>query len=177
MQNSSKIFLPAGQSALAGIIMGVDKSGVLLQPQGVFVYQGNQYRIPLRYVYSGALFDFGSGYDAGAFLMPYISTTTGTIQDNGALLYLSPRTVHSQLARLYLFNSTDPYFKLVHSENDYVVKQITAQNPSFSNEFVYYGDVRGPIKIWSINYPTNMVLNKSYLETTFPDPALTVARA
>jgi asparagine N-glycosylation enzyme membrane subunit Stt3 len=174
-QNDSRIFLPEGKTVLAGIILGVDNSGVMLQPQAAFIYQNNQYRLPLRYAYNGSLVDFGSGYDAGVFLMPYISSA-GAMQENGALIYLSSKVVHSQLARLYLFNLSDPYFKLVHTENDYVVKQLKAQNPSFSKDFVVYGDVRGPIKIWSINYPDNMVLNKSYLETKYPDLSLTIAR-
>jgi len=37
-------------------------------------------------------------------------------------------------------------------------------------EFVYYSPVglQGPIKIWEINYPSNIKLNSTYLDTDYP---------
>jgi hypothetical protein len=50
------------------------------------------------------------------------------IDQTGALLYLSDRTVMSQLAKLYLYEQdNNGTFKLVHSEDDIVVKQLKAQ--------------------------------------------------
>ena len=74
---------------------------------------------------------------------------------NGALLFLSNKTVMGQLARLYLYNEKNDYFKLVHTEDDYIVKQLKASNATDS-DFVFYDSpydksLRGPIKIWEIS--------------------------
>ena len=69
--------------------------------------------------------------------------------------------------RLYLYKDDDPYFKLVHSEDDFVVRNLKDQNAiSESDDIVDYQGLRGPIRIWEIHYPSNISLNQSYLVTT-----------
>jgi hypothetical protein len=173
-ENGTKIFLPAGKAGLGAVILERNSSGALVSnPTGIFVYQNSQYRIPFRYAFDGKLIDFGSGLDAGVFLMPRLNNVQSSFQveTDGAMLYLSSRTVHSQIARLYLYNENNPYFKLAHSEDDFVVAQLKAQNSAIG-DFVYYGGVRGPIKIWNINYPAGMSVKDEYLLTDYPDPAL-----
>jgi asparagine N-glycosylation enzyme membrane subunit Stt3 len=174
--NGSRIFLPEGQAGLAGVLIERDSSGVLVQnPIGVFIYQSKQYNIPFRYAHDkGRLIDFGTGYGAGVFLMPRVVTsqTSTQLQQDGAMLYLSPKTVMSQVARLYLYGENNPYFKLAHVEDDFVVAELKKQNSSIG-DFVYYGGFRGPIKIWSVSYPSGEKVNPEYLRTTYPDVALT----
>ncbi len=177
--NGTKIYLPAGNAALAAVTIEMDRNASLAgQPNGMFYYQGKIYTLPLRYVYiNKKLIDFKFGVEGGAFFMArLIQDSNGVrVEKNSALLYLSNRTVKSQLARLYLYNEENPYFKLVHSEDDFVVAQLKAKY-GFDEDFVIYGDIRGPIKIWEINYPSGMKVNPDYLKTSYPDVNLSIAR-
>ena len=167
--NGTKIFLPGGSGGLGGIVIGENKiTKKLRQPVGVFVYAGNQYRIPLRYAfYKGELIDFESGLDAGIFIMPKITQSNGRVQidEKGTLLYLSRRVVHSQFARLYLFGE-EGAFKLVHSEDDFVIKSLKNQGLNVG-DIAYFQGLRGPLKIWEIEYPEDIEMKDVYLETSY----------
>lgn len=179
--NGSKISLPSGKAVIGAIIIERDKSNQISKVEEVVIYNNRQYRIPIRYVYDSKFIDFSSGSESGVFLFPAISQVSGgmTMDKTGALLYLSNRTVKSQLARLYLYNEANPNFKLVHSEPDQIVSSLRSQGALAENEdFVYYpgADLRGPIKIWEINYPSGMQINQTYLQTSYPNPNLQIAR-
>ncbi len=170
--NTSAIFLPGKQAGIAAIIIEKNQDNTLaIPPKGIFVYQGKQYQLPLRYAFDGKFHDFGEGVDAGIFFFTRIATNQQggvNVENQGALMYLSNRTVKSQLARLYLYNENNPNFKLVHSEDDFVVAQLKAQTGA-KDDFVLYGGVRGPIRIWEINYPTGIEANPKYLEVLPPE--------
>jgi asparagine N-glycosylation enzyme membrane subunit Stt3 len=180
--NGTKVFIPKeGQSGIIGIIVERDAlGGLVTNPIGVFINQGKQVRLPLRYVYDAEenkFKDFGSGLEAGIFTMPYVGQSQRggiSIDKDGVLMYLSDKTVRAQLARLYLYNENDSYFKLVHSEDDFVVAQLKEGNATKS-DFVYYGGLRGPIRIWEINYPKNITANPQYLQIPYPDMRLSLA--
>ena len=169
------------------IAMEKDALGNLIsQPTGFFVYQKSpnvtpeQYTLPLRYSFVNEFKDHGSGVEAGFFVIPTINNN-GQVEDDGALMYLSKRTVKSQLARLYLYDEDNPNFKLVHAEDDFLLSQVKAQNPEFTGHFVYsnlpnYPGFKGPIKIWEINYPSDLEKKDEYLETVYPDLALRSVR-
>ncbi|MBS3098898.1 hypothetical protein J4462_01665 [Candidatus Pacearchaeota archaeon] len=171
--NESRIFLPAGQAGIGAILVERrNENAELLQPRAIFVYQGQQYTLPLRYAHDGNKFyDFESGIESGFFLMPRV-VGQGQIDPDGTMLYLSSRTVKSQLARLYLYEEDNPNFKQVHSEDDFIITQIKAQNPSFNSDFVEYGGLRGPIRIWEINYPEDIEVNEEYLSKEYPEEIL-----
>jgi asparagine N-glycosylation enzyme membrane subunit Stt3 len=180
--NGTKMFIPSGgNGGLAGIIVERNNEGILANnPIAVFVYQNKQSRIPLRYAYDSTaqkLTDFSTGLDAGIFIFPYVSQDEKglSIDKDGALMYLSDKTVMSQLARLYLYKEDDKFFRLAHSEDDFFVAQLKGNNIT-NSDFVYYGGIRGPIRIWEINYPKDIMLNPSYLETDYPDIRLFQAR-
>jgi hypothetical protein len=116
------------------------------------------------------LIDFNSGLDAGFFAYPKMDITgdgQAKINNFGAGFYLSGRTVHTNLARLYLFGENSENFKLVHSEDNLIVQDIKKQNPTLG-DFVYYQGFNGPIKIWEIEYPSGMKINPDYLRTEYP---------
>ncbi len=175
-ENGTKIFLPANRAGIIGIIVEKDASNNLAaQPRVVFFYQNMQYVLPLRYIYDSKLIDYKTGIDSGAFLFPTVSQSS-VIKD-GALLFLTNRTVNSQLARLYLYKEDNPYFKLIHSEDSLVVSQLKSMNIlSPSEDIVYYGGIQGPIRIWEINYPSGISVNPEYLKTDYPNQKLTIAR-
>lgn len=168
--------LPEGKSYLLAILVERDSTGtVISQPIGVYLYQNNQYQVPLRYVFDKKLIDFNSGIQAGIFLFPRVDqTSTGSVQIDqaGAALYLTNKTVMSQLARLYLYKEEDQYFKLVHNEDDLYVAYLKTQT-NLTSDFAYLGGtIRGPIRIWQINYPSSMTVDPEMLRTTYPDPKL-----
>lgn len=179
--NGTRVFLPGGKAGIAGVILERNNSGELVsQPEGIYFYQQKEYRLPLRYAYvDGQFIDFGSGVDAGVFVYPRLIQRGGGygIEKDGALIYLSNKTVKSQLARLYLYKEDNPYFKLVHSEDNFLVEQIKSQNPGYPSDFVNYnGNTFGPIRIWEIRYPEGMQVKQEYLLTKYPDMRLTIAR-
>jgi asparagine N-glycosylation enzyme membrane subunit Stt3 len=175
--NGTKIFLPGGKAGVAGVLVERNKAfEIISQPIGVFIYQNRQYRIPLRYIYDGKLIDFKSGLNAGLFLMDKIDTNSdggGTIERRGAAIYLSSKTVQSTLARYYLYKEAGPYIKLVHTEDDFAVAYFKSINAT-SEDILYYGGIRGPIRIWEISYPANIKANPQYLNTSYSDINLLV---
>lgn len=167
-QNGTRIFLPGGKAGIGAFLIEKSSDDKLVnQPSGVYVYQNQQYKIPLRYAFSNGEFkDFGSGIEAGVFIFPSVSQTN--FENDGAIIYLTKRTVKSQLARLYLYNEDNPNFKLVHSEDDFVVAELKKQDPNIG-DIIYFNGVRGPIRIWEINYPSDIELKEEYLSTLYPE--------
>jgi hypothetical protein len=170
--DGQRIFLPAGKAGIGGIILEQNKNGDLIkQPIGVFLYQGQQYSLPLRYAHiNGQRRDFGFGIEAGVFVFPQLVNDV-QMEPYGALMYLSPRVVNSQLAKLYLYNEPVQGFTLAHTEYDIIVSQIRSQGRAIS-DFVFFNGVRGPIKIWELNYPAGTPTDPQYLERAFPDERL-----
>ncbi len=170
--NETKIFLPSNKAGLGAVLIEQDKEGKLTsQPQGIFVYREQQYRLPFRYAYVNKKFyDFKFGIESGIFLMPRVDQNGDNVNvvDNGALIYLSNRTVKSQLARLYLYKEDNPYFKLVHSEDDFFVSQLKTQSPQLS-DIIFFNGVRGPIRIWEIKYPKDIQFKEEYISTIYPE--------
>ena len=177
--NGKQVFFPANKAGIGAVITERDKNGKLItNPEAVFVYQAQQYRIPLRYAYDGGLIDFGqgTGIESGVFIFPRFtqSNNQGSLDETGAMLYLSSRTVKSQLARLYLYGESNQYFELVHSQDDFLVEQIKSQR-QFNSDFVYYQGFRGPIRIWEVTYPSNIEFKPEYIQASFPNPNLSIS--
>lgn len=166
-QNGSKIFLPEGRAGLGAITIELDKTGkILSQPHAVFVYQNKQYNLPLRYAYKDSLIDYKTGIEAGIFLLPVFNGQN--FDETGAAFYLSPKTVNSQLARLYLYKEDNGFFRLAHSEDDFLVRDLKKAGLTKNDFVVAGGGLRGPIKIWEVSYPSNIKLNPAYLNTSYP---------
>ena len=180
--NGSEIFIPGptyneiGDPNYKAFVGGVifktlesNTSAYLKQPEAVYIYNGQQIKIPLRYVYfEGKISDFKTGLDAVFFVLPRIQNT-GQIDNLGAGLYLSPKVSKSLFAQLYLmddpFNNYTP-IKLAHSEDDQVVKSLKMQGLDLG-DFVYYQGFRGPIKIWDVReIPENILVKEEFLRTS-----------
>ncbi len=175
-QNETKIFLPGGKAGVGGILIEKDSSGnISSNPIAIVIYQGKQYQVPIRYAFEKEFIDFKSGIEAGVYIFPRVYQN-GQLDSDGAMIYLSNRTVKSQLVRLYLYKENNPNFKLVHSEDDFLVEQIKSQQQGFSKDIIFYEGLRGPIRIWEIKYPRNMKVNQEYLNLDFPNKILNVAR-
>jgi len=176
-QDGQEILLPKKKAGVGAIV--VKKNGEkILQPEAIFVYNGKQYTIPLKYIYiNGKLHEFKEGLNAGIFIFPRLDTLQdgrANINEIGAAMYLSSRTIHSQLVNLYLFNQKSEYFELVHIEDSFITENLKQQGMNIG-EFIYYQGFQGPIKIWEITYPSNIKANPEYLERDFPNQALNLA--
>jgi asparagine N-glycosylation enzyme membrane subunit Stt3 len=169
-QNTTEILLPKRKAAVLAATVSVDKLGNVIQPTVYFMYNNQQYTMPLRYVFNnGKEYDFQTGYDAGIFIFPLLNNVNNqlSVVSNGAAFYLSPRTVHSQLVELYLMNKQSSYFKLAHTEENLFIENLKQQGLNVGS-FVYYQGFQAPIKIWEVSYPANMKVNQTYLETATP---------
>ncbi len=167
---------PSYKSSLIGIILKTaspqNGNYYSKQPEAVYVYNNQQVRIPLKYVYmQGKLIDFGSGLDAVFFVLPKIANSDQgvSIDDTGAGVYLSSKVSQSLFAQLYLMN--DPFdkyptIKLVHSESDIVISSLNVQGAD-TGEFIYYQGFRGPIKIWKAEYPQGTKSHEEFLDSNF----------
>lgn len=177
-QNNNDIFLPGptfdkkigrvtAKSYLIGVIVEIANSSIK-QPTAVYIYNGVQKRIPVRYVYiDGELKDFKSGIDAVIMITPgLMQSAYGTqIDPVGGVVYLSHKVYQSLFAQIYLLNNSFGNYDeliLVHSEDDQVVSSLKSQG--FAGDFVYYGGLRGPIKIWETGYPEDTAYIKEFPE-------------
>ncbi len=176
-ENGKEILLPGRNSYVIGIIISQHADKSISQPIGIFFYNNQQYRIPLRYAYiRGELHDFNSGLEAGVFIYPRLESSSGEglkANEIGAGFYLSPRTIKSSIAQLYLFGQDSEYFKIAHIESNGVVSDLKT-NGFYQGEFLYYQGFQGPIKIWEIKYPSDIKLNQEYLSLNYPAEFQTV---
>lgn len=159
---------PSYKSFIGGVILKIDSNNSVRQPEAIYIYNGMQYSIPLRYLYvNGEMRDFKSGLNGTLRLIPALEQSGQGMSTNpiGAGIYLSPRTGKTLFSKLYLMD--DPFdeyedISLVHSEDDPVVKSMKAQGAAV-NEFVYYQGFRGPIKIWDVDYPAETQTYEEFL--------------
>ncbi|MFC1710671.1 hypothetical protein ACFLZJ_00735 [Nanoarchaeota archaeon] len=167
-QGENQIFLPQNKAYLAAILITEDTNKNFAQPYAVFVYNQQQTNIPLRYLYfNGKVTDFGAGLDATVYVVPRVvsSGQNAQIDQLGGVMYLSERTTSSLFAQLYLFNNQQELYKnfeLVHSEHDPNIENIRAQGVEI-NEIALIGSLTGPIKIWKVNYPNNVIAREEFL--------------
>ncbi|MBI3623783.1 hypothetical protein HY212_06930 [Candidatus Pacearchaeota archaeon] len=169
-----KIFLPSGSAGIGAVIVQTknkNDSISFAQPEGIFVYNGNQIRIPIRYLYyNERMLDFKSGLNITIDIIPSISSTGGgyQIDKTGSIIYLSEKTMNSLVSQLYLLN--DPFKRyptvtLAHSEDDSFVSFVNGQGANVK-DFVYFNGLRGPIKMWKVDYPENIATKDEFLRTS-----------
>ena len=183
--NGSNIFIPgpsidsSGNPAYHAYIIGVfiekeinNISETYKQPYAVYYYNNKQINLPLRYLYvKGKLYDYKSGVDVAVYLIPKLDAVNNglSMDKDGALIYLSPKILSGYLGQVYLLdNSLGNFnnFKLVHTEQDYILRQIDTTHSL--GDFVYYQGLRGPIKIWEISYTGKEQRDDDSLRTTVP---------
>jgi len=173
-QGEQQIFLPANKAVIAATMLEFSKKDVQFsfgKTYAIFIYNNQQINIPIRYIYfKGNMVDLGGGLDAVIRIIPSASSTGQNIQfdDLGAVIYLSPKVSKSLFAQLYLMdNPFDRYptIKLTHSTPDSFVNSLNIQGANIK-DFIYFNGFRGPIKIWKIEYPENIIVRDEFLRTS-----------
>ncbi|MFH1249386.1 MAG: STT3 domain-containing protein [archaeon] len=171
-------------AVIAGVLFKIDnlKIGnntlqIATQPKAVVIYHGNErIDIPMCYLYyTNQFYDFkeeGPCISSALYIIPKLNPSGQGMNINyiGAGLYLNERAMNALWVKLYLLNQTQN-FELAHSEQSYVVKQLRLQGINVP-DFVFYGDVNGPINIWKVNYPADIKFKSEYLRTSYPDAKL-----
>jgi hypothetical protein len=152
-----------------------NKDHTFKQPEALFATNTGQIGVPLRYLYvQGKLLDFKTGLNAAAYIIQKADTNDGqnlNIDQLGAMMYLSPRILRGFLGQAYVLNNSlgnFPNFKLAHSQQDFIIEQLNQRGANLG-DFVYYYGLRGPIKIWQVEYTGNEKPNEDYTRTTVPD--------
>ncbi len=176
-KQGEKILLPSNQAAIIGIKIEFSQEENSLsfnQPEGIFYHQGVQHTLPLRYLYyKGQFHDFGSGVKATPYILEEVKQQGGGVQIDkmGALMYISPRVMRGFLAQKYIFNdpfNNFPNFEIAHIEENLFVENLNSQGLDLE-EFVFYREIQGPIKIWEINYTGKEEIKQEYLDTNYRD--------
>ena len=169
--DGKEIFLPQEKTVLIGFIVEMTSDNNQIefkQPIAVFLYNGQQYRIPIRNMQIGSIYkEFGDGIDATIKIIPAIINSNGQLQkeDLGSVIYLSPKVSPSLFAQLYLLGDPKneyPTLTPVHIEDDTIVDYLKAGG-YISSDFVYYQGFRGPITIWKVDYPDNILAREEFL--------------
>lgn len=170
---------PKGEAGIAAIILSVEKTAInnlsvekIAQPNAVLVYQNKQIQVPINCIYlQGKKIEFEEGIDGCFYMIPVLSNNQ--LSQLGSGLWLSPKLMDSLMVKLYILNETKN-FELVHSEQDPIIDQLNSQYKLDLPDLTVYGSagLLGPIKIWKINYPEDIEENPAYLETDYPDKAL-----
>ncbi|MGY4884235.1 MAG: STT3 domain-containing protein [Nanobdellota archaeon] len=170
-EDGEKIFIPTQNSGIGGIILE-KKNGKFQQPIAAYIYNGNQINIPVRYLYyNETLYDFKNGTNTAIYIIPQIIQVNSGLQldEEGALIYLSPKVVDSLIAQLYLMN--DPLkryetVELAHSEPDPIETYLEMYSSMKINEFFYFNGLRGPLKIWEVNYPDEIIAREEFTKVS-----------
>ncbi len=171
-KDGTKIELARGRDAVIGILVeSVEDNGTITfaQPKGVYYKQGQQFQIPLRYLYfNGEMVDFESGLEGTAFVVQRLDQVGQQVRKDelGAVVYISPRVMRGLLGQIYLLDDpfeNYPNFKLTHTEPNIIIENLNSQNMGL-NDFVYFQGLQGPIKIWEIEYTGEEEFNPAYID-------------
>ncbi|MFH1456002.1 MAG: STT3 domain-containing protein [archaeon] len=160
-------FLPTKNVASANEETGEIMYGQQIQqPTAVMFNNGIQSNIPLKRVYmNGQLYEFeGEGLGGALVIIPYIDSS-GETNPIGSSMYISEEVYNGLFAQLYLFENYQeyPHFKLAYSD----------ENIGWPLAY-YAGRLIGPMKIWEISYPDDLVIPEEYYGTELPDLSVLV---
>ncbi len=174
-EDGKEILFPKQKSGVGAIMLPVEKGEgeeEFGQPQAVLFYNGRQQKVNLRYLsISGKFFDFKTGIEACAYILPLLNQEGQGISQNpiGVAVFISPRLFRGMLSQVYILD--DPLerfsnFKLVHTEPSLIIESLNQQGMNLP-DFVYYNGIQGPIKIWEIEYSGEEKIREEYIDTDY----------
>lgn len=160
------------KSAIGGIMLeqSTNQSAISFkQPIGAFLYNNKQYNIPIKNLYfEGKMMTFSSGIDAVAYVIPSVTQTSDgkiTLDPTGGIVYLSPTVFKSLFGRLYVLNDyykEYPTIQIADSEDSEAVKYFK-QAWGINDDFIYFGGLQAPLKIWKVSYPLSTETHREFL--------------
>ena len=158
--NETTYFFPQYQSAIYGILVTVNNNNTLNNIDILIFNKGTITPLPLRYAqYNNKYYDFGKGLNGTIKIIPRVDGV-GTLHNNGALIYLSPRVTKTLFSHLYILD--DPINKFSNFKISHIEPNIFTQE----NDIFFYDPIGiiGPIKIWSITYSGDEKLKEEYID-------------
>ncbi len=155
-----KLF-PKQSSGIAAFfvpIQEIENNLIIKQPTAILVYAGQQVRVPLECIHFDKEYNFDQpGLKGCLKLIPTIESANQInkgINFPAGALYISERARRTLWVQLFLLNKKSEYFKEVYNDE------------SSAPLAIYQGRFGGPLKIWEISYPENIVIKPEYLSTT-----------
>ena len=172
-ENGKEVLLPSQTSGVGAVVVPVsisESGNNFLQPYAIFVSNGNQYQVNLKYLEVGGQFlEFDEGILACAKVIPVINQGSQGVSSNplGGIIFISERHLRGMFAQKYLLN--DPFnnfenFNLVHTEQSLIIDSLNSQGMNLP-DFVYFQGIQGPIKIWEIEYTGKEEIKGEYQDT------------
>ena len=160
---SGKLF-PKNLAIIKSVIISIKtKENKLLSfghPKAIIVYNGEVDEIPLNCIFFNNveyLYD-KIGYDGCLYIIP-VSNKNNIIHSLGAGIFISPVSRNTLFTQLYLFDKDGKKNKEWEG-----FEKIYDDSELGYNLMVYpeYNYVKGPIKIWSLNYDSSIKINPYY---------------
>ena len=159
--------LPRNSAGIAGFLLPLKKEGSTTsfgQPTAVIIYNNQRYDVPLECIFvqdSEIVFNSDENTLKGCLrLIPVFQSQTEA-NPIGAGLYLSPRIRKTLLAHLYIYGEKSDIFQIAYSDENNLPLSI------------YQGRLLGPMKIWKVNYPSDVKTDPVYLRKDFVNPKVT----
>ncbi|MDD5133672.1 MAG: STT3 domain-containing protein [Candidatus Nanoarchaeia archaeon] len=160
------VVLPKGIAGIAGFLVPIERDNKTLvnfkQPTAVVVYNSNRYDIPINCIFFNKkqyTFNNINGINGCLMIIPII--TGQQMNMLGSALYLSPEVSQTLFTHLYLFGEESKNFELFYSDETSMPLAI----------YSGYG-LLGPLKIWKINYPSDLKYNATYLDLELSDTSV-----
>lgn len=171
-ENGTEFFFPSKKAGVFGISIETSENNGSIsfnQPKALFYNNGAQKEIPLRYLsFGGEFIDFKTGVKGTAYVMASVDAN-GRIDSFGTAMYLSPRLMRGMLAQKYILNdpfNNFPHIKEKYSQQAAIVENLRMQGTNVG-EFVYFYGLRGPIKIWEVEYTGKEEVKEEYLDRDY----------
>lgn len=151
-----KTVLPAGTTLIGGFTIVVSADGKITEAPVAHLITSNGKQLELQapcLIIGGKKLEFETNNTINGCLMlvPYYDQT-GQGNPVGGAFWVSEKVWDTNFAKLYLFNEISPYFKQVYGDDTPLG--------------IYNGRVIGPIKIWEVQYPKNIVADPFYLQSS-----------
>lgn len=158
---------PREGAGIGGFLLPVDQEDNNLrfkQPTAALVYAGQQYSIPVECLFVGGREIVFSEPGLKGCLMLIPKYEGQTADPVGAAIYISEKVRKTLFTQLYLFGKDSDYFKLVYNDKDVMPLSY------------YNGRLIGPLDIWEISYPDDLVVPEEFYGTELPNPEVTKPR-
>ena len=132
------------------------------QPTAALINGGKRVDVPLQCIFfNGRMYKFDKPGLKGCFrLVPTLNNQGRVENPIGAGMYVSEEGMNALWVNLYVFNQKNPDY-------DTSAFNLTYKDTYLSDVVLFQGRIRGPIKIWEINYPSNFTVpeatKKKYL--------------